>query len=80
MEIRELFAGNLKRIRKEKGFSQEALAHEAGVDRAHVSKIERAIPYVGLEIIEKFSAVLKVEPADFLKPYQSVVRKKGRGT
>lgn len=68
MDIRQLFAANLRRIRHEKGFSQEELAYEADVDRAHVSKIERSLTYVGLEIIEKFSKVLGMPPDEFLKP------------
>lgn len=37
----------------------------AGVDRAYVSRIERAVTYVGLEINGKFSEVLKVDPVEF---------------
>lgn len=68
MDIRQLFAANLRRIRHEKGFTQEELAHDSDVDRAHVSKLERGIAYVGLEIIGKFSKVLGVSPDAFLKP------------
>ncbi len=68
MDIRQLFAANLRRIRHEKGLSQEELAYEADVDRAHVSKIERELTYVGLEIIEKFAEVLGVPPDAFLQP------------
>jgi transcriptional regulator with XRE-family HTH domain len=68
MDIRQLFAANLRRIRHEKGLSQEELAHESEVDRAHVSKLERGIAYVGLEIIGKFSKVLGVAPDAFLRP------------
>ena len=68
MDIRQLFAANLRRVRHESGLSQEELAHEAGVDRAHVSKLERGVAYVGLEIIGKFSKVLKTPPDMFLKP------------
>lgn len=68
MDIRQLFATNLRRIRHEAGISQEDLAYEADVDRAHVSKIERGVTYVGLEIIEKFAKVLKVPPDTFLRP------------
>ena len=50
MDLRQRLATNLRRIRHEKGFSQEALAREAGVDRAHVSKVERGVTYVGIEI------------------------------
>lgn len=68
MDIRQLFAANLRRIRNEKGFTQEQLAHDSDVDRAHVSKLERGIAYVGLEIIGKFSKVLGVAPDEFLQP------------
>ena len=68
MDIRQLFATNLRRIRHEKGISQEDLAHQADVDRAHVSKLERGVAYVGLEIIGKFAKVLAVPPDAFLRP------------
>lgn len=68
MDIRQLFAANLRRIRQEKGFTQEQLAHDSEVDRAHVSKLERGIAYVGLEIIGKFSKVFGEPPDAFLKP------------
>jgi len=76
MDLRHILATNLRRIRHEKGISQEALADEAGVDRAHVSKIERAATYVGIEIIGKFVDVLGVEPAEFFKlPQKKVVKR-----
>ena len=75
MDLRHRFATNLRRVRHEKGISQEALAYEAGVDRAHVSKIERAVTYVGLEIMGKFAEVLEVDASEFLKPPARRVRK-----
>jgi transcriptional regulator with XRE-family HTH domain len=67
MDLRQIFATNLRRIRHEKEMSQETLAHDAEVDRAHVSKIERGLTYIGLEIIGKFAEVLHVDPAEFFK-------------
>lgn len=67
MDLRPILATNLRRIRHEKGLSQEALAHDAGVDRAHVSKIERGLTQVGIEIIGKFVDVLGVDPAEFFR-------------
>ena len=58
------FATNLRRLRHEKGISQEDLAFEADVDRAHVSKIERPATNVGLEIVGKFAEVLDIDPSD----------------
>ncbi len=67
MDLRAIFATNLRRIRAEKGISQEELAHTADVDRAHVSKIEREVTFVGLEIIGKFAEILDVDPSEFFK-------------
>jgi transcriptional regulator with XRE-family HTH domain len=63
MDLRHRFATNLRRIRNDRGISQEDLAYEAGVNRAYVSGIERAVTYLGLEIIGKFAEVLRVDPA-----------------
>jgi transcriptional regulator with XRE-family HTH domain len=49
---------NLRRIRRDRGLSQEGLANDAGVDRAYVSRLERAVTYVGPEIVGKLVDVL----------------------
>ena len=67
MDLREIFAANLRRIRHSRGLSQEVLAYEAGINRTYLSKLEKAVPYAGLEIIGKLSAVLDVEPAELLR-------------
>jgi transcriptional regulator with XRE-family HTH domain len=67
MDLREVFAANLRRIRQGRKLSQEQLAHDAEVDRAYLSRVERAVTYVGLEIIEKLAAVLEVDPAEFFR-------------
>lgn len=41
MDIRKVFGQNLRRYRLGAGFSQEAVAERMGVDRAHVSSMER---------------------------------------
>ena len=75
MDLRHRFATNLRRIRHNRGISQENLAYEAGVDRAYVSRIERAVTYVGLEIIGKFAEVLKVDPVEFFTASSRTPRK-----
>lgn len=67
MDLRQLFAANLRRIRHERKLSQEQVAHDAGVDRAYMSRVERAVTYVGLEIIGKLADVLEVDPAEFFR-------------
>lgn len=67
MDLRGAFATNLRRLRQAKGLSQEALAYEADVNRTYLSKLEKGVSYVGLEIIGKLAETLGVEPAEFLK-------------
>ena len=67
MDIRHVFARNLRRLRHEKGFSQEELAYAAEVNRSYMSKLERGASYPGLEIICKLADVLEVEPAELLQ-------------
>jgi transcriptional regulator with XRE-family HTH domain len=67
MDLRQLFATNLRRIRHQRKLSQEQLAHDAGIDRAYMSRVERAVTYVGLEIIGKLASILEVDPAEFFR-------------
>jgi len=67
MDLRQVFAANLRRLRHAKGMSQEDLAHQANVNRTYMSKIEKGGTWVGLEIIGKLAVVLEVEPAELLR-------------
>ena len=67
MDLRQLFATNLRRIRHERKISQEGLAHDAEVDRAYMSRVERGVTHVGLEIIGRLAEVLEVDPAEFFR-------------
>ena len=78
MDLRQLFATNLRRIRHQRRVFQERLAHDAEVDRAYLSRVERAVTYVGLEIVGKLADVLEVDPVEFFRrPTRPGPRKKG---
>ena len=55
---------NIRKLRKERGFSQEILAYEAGVERSQMGKIERGAG-VSIGTLFKLSKTLKVEIRDF---------------
>jgi transcriptional regulator with XRE-family HTH domain len=76
MDYRQVFAANLRRIRHEKGISQEELAYEAEVNRTYMSKVEKGDTWVGLEIMVRLSSALGVEPADLLQPPPKRSRKR----
>jgi transcriptional regulator with XRE-family HTH domain len=47
--------------------SQEALAHESGIDRTHVSSIERAKRGVSIDIVGRIAKALAVRAVKLLK-------------
>ena len=67
MDLRSVFATNLRRLRHERGMSQDDLAYEAEISRSYLSQLEKGSFYASLKIIGKLSTVLRVEPGEFLK-------------
>ena len=55
MEMREVFARNLRKARNARGLSQEALAHEAGIDRTYVSALERSEYSATIDMVAKLA-------------------------
>jgi transcriptional regulator with XRE-family HTH domain len=52
--------------RKERGFSQESLAHAAHVDRSHMGKIERGERNVTILNVVRICAVLECPVSELL--------------
>ena len=67
MDLREVFATNLRRLRHAKGLSQDDLAYEAEVSRSYLSQLEKGAFYASLRIVGKIAIALNVEPAELLK-------------
>ncbi|GBR29428.1 hypothetical protein AA11826_0463 [Komagataeibacter oboediens DSM 11826] len=59
--IKTKFGSRLRRLRKERGFSQEGFAEECGLDRTYVGGIERGERNVGIENIERLAFALGIE-------------------
>ncbi|RUW31010.1 helix-turn-helix transcriptional regulator [Mesorhizobium sp. M1E.F.Ca.ET.041.01.1.1] len=68
MDLRDVLAANLRRLRHAKGLSQDDLAYEAEVSRSYLSQVEKGKYHASLKIIEKLAAVLQVEAWELLKP------------
>jgi transcriptional regulator with XRE-family HTH domain len=71
MDLREVFATNLRRLRHAKGMSQDDLAYDAEVSRSYLSQLEKGVFYASLKIIGRLAEALDVEPAEFLRLSQS---------
>ena len=66
MDIRHVFGENFRRFRTQARLSQEAVAVRMGVDRAHVSSMERGQRNVTLSTMWLAAQALGVKPADLL--------------
>ena len=64
MNARDLVAWNVRRLRVLRGISSETLASDAGVDRAYMSRIERAIANPTIDVLERIAKGLRVEIAE----------------
>jgi transcriptional regulator with XRE-family HTH domain len=66
MDGRARVAWHLRRLRVERGVSQEALAVDAGVDRSYVSGIERRSFNPTVDILDRLAEALDVDVSEFL--------------
>jgi len=60
--LRDILAKNMRRLRAERGLSQEALAHECGMNRTYLSAVERSERNVSIDNIARIAEGLRVEP------------------
>ena len=57
---------NIRKIRENKGLSQEKLAGLADLHRAYIGQIERGEKNIGLKNLEKIATALGVETKELL--------------
>lgn len=59
---------NLRRLRQERGLSQEGMAELAGFHRTYVSQLERCITNISIDGLERIAVALEVDIRDLLTP------------
>lgn len=67
MDWNEVVAKNVRRLRKERGLTQEQLAHEVGIDLTYLGGIERGRRNPSVAIVGRLARVLGVHPRDLLQ-------------
>ncbi len=70
MNLREIVARNLRRLRHAKGLSQEELADRAEINRNYVGMLEREEHAATTDMLEKLAQVLEVDPVEFFRRRQ----------
>ncbi|MCD6006725.1 helix-turn-helix domain-containing protein [Halomonas sp. IOP_6] len=65
-ELATMLGKNIREKRKKNGFSQDAFALAAGIDRSYIGRIERGEVNITVEKLYEIAAVLQCEPASLL--------------
>lgn len=65
MSLQENLGRTIIRLRKEKGYSQEAFANEAGIDRRYMSDIENGKRNISIDILERICNKLGIKISEF---------------
>ncbi|KQT57542.1 XRE family transcriptional regulator [Aureimonas sp. Leaf460] len=60
--LRRIIATNIRKLRTEKGLSQQALALEIDMDRTYVGGVERGERNLSIDNLERIAAGLQIEP------------------
>jgi transcriptional regulator with XRE-family HTH domain len=66
MRARTTFSRNLKKLRLEKGISQESLADLAGLHRTYIGSVERGERNISIDNMERIARALGCSVADML--------------
>lgn len=67
-DLRAVLAYNMRLFRVNKGWSQEELARQCGLDRTYVSAVERKKWNIALSNIEKMAQALEIPAYQLLLP------------
>jgi transcriptional regulator with XRE-family HTH domain len=65
-EILKLFGENLKKIRKEKGYTLRSLSYECDIDYSDINKIEKGQKNITLTTVIELAKGLAVQPKKIL--------------
>ncbi|SFZ89530.1 Helix-turn-helix [Flaviramulus basaltis] len=65
-QMLKAFGSNLKKIRKERGFSYRELAQLCDVDHSQISKIEKGLISIQITTLVELSKGLEIHPKELL--------------
>lgn len=77
-QLRRAFSLCLRRLRARAGISQERLAHEAGIDRAYMSELERGLHSPNLDTIYRLLPPLRVSFTVWAAEYEGCLKRARR--
>ena len=67
-QVQDIIAGNIRRVRKEMGFTQAELAERAGISSGYMCDIERSRRWPSADNLAKLAEELKMDPFQLFLP------------
>ncbi|MDP4220549.1 MAG: helix-turn-helix transcriptional regulator, partial [Bacteroidota bacterium] len=67
MKLRNIIGDNIRCMRNERVWTQEAFGMKCGIGRDYIGRIERGEVNVGIDHLEKIGTTLNIEPYHLLK-------------
>lgn len=71
MDLKEVMAINVRRLRHERQFTQEELAERAGISSRYIGAIERADVSASVTVLGQIAEALGIEAGELLKRNQT---------
>lgn len=62
---------NIRKERQAKGWTQEQLSHESGIDRSYLSEVECGAKNIGITRLDAIAQALEVDIRVFFEGYPS---------
>jgi transcriptional regulator with XRE-family HTH domain len=66
-EVHKRLGRRIAEIRRKRGFSQEAFAHECGFHRSYMGAVERGEKNITLAMVEKLAKAFKMSLSELFK-------------
>jgi transcriptional regulator with XRE-family HTH domain len=66
MDVTEILALHVRRLRQQHGMTQEDLAERVGVSARYIGSIERAAVTISIKVLMSIASALEVEPGMLL--------------
>jgi transcriptional regulator with XRE-family HTH domain len=71
MDVRRRVGLNLRKLRQERGLSQEELAFQCGLHRTYISGVERGVRNPTVLVLEEIATALGVPAARLLEEFET---------
>ena len=68
MDLRDRIGANIRKLRRLRSLSQEALSFAAGLERGYVGRLERSEYFTSVATLQKLALALDVDPSELTEP------------